>query len=249
MIGAGAQLPRLQGACVLHATDGAPRALTDALAAGFGTREAYARARRHEAEAALAVAGMPPERLSGLSFADQEVSFRLGDLARALVELLLRQQTLIVITHAYEGGHPDHDATAFGVHAACALIRRTGATPPTIIEMAGYHGASGRLVTHEFLPSAGAGNEVAVRLTPEQRRRKRRMLDCHATQARTLAQFGVDVERFRAAPAYDFRLPPHAGRLWYERFAWGMASGALWRRQARQALSELTLAGAPAAPA
>ncbi len=249
VIGAGAQLRRLRGACVLHVTDGAPRTMTDALTAGFATRKAYARARRHEAEAALGVAGMPAERLSGFGFADQEASFRLADLARTLVEFLLRQRTLIVITHAYEGGHPDHDATAFGVHAACALIRRTGATPPAIIEMAGYHGASGSLLTHRFLPQTGAGNEVTVRLTPEQRRRKRRMLDCHATQARTLAQFGIDVERFRAAPAYDFHLSPHAGRLWYERFAWGVASGALWRREAVHALSELALADAPVASA
>jgi LmbE family N-acetylglucosaminyl deacetylase len=247
LIGAGAQLPRLRGACVLHVTDGAPRTMADALAAGFATREAYARTRRHEAEAALAIAGIPAERIFGLGIADQDASFRLADLGRMLVAFLVRHCTEIVITHAYEGGHPDHDATAFGVHAACALIRRTGTTAPAIIEMAGYHGASGGLVTHEFPPCEGARSEVTVRLTPEQRRRKRRMIHCHATQAATLAQFGVDVERFRAAPAYDFHLPPHTGPLWYERFGWGVATGEIWRRKAMQALSDLALADARAA--
>jgi len=37
-------------------------------------------------------------------------------------ELLLQEKPGAVIAHAYEGGHPDHDAAAIAVHYACRLI-------------------------------------------------------------------------------------------------------------------------------
>ena len=42
------------------------------------------------------------------------------------------------------------------------------------------------------------------------------------SQAETLAQFGAEEECFRIAPRYDFTQPPHAGRVMYEYFPWGM---------------------------
>jgi hypothetical protein len=42
----------------------------------------------------------------------------------------------IVFTHPYEGGHPDHDFTAFAVHAACRL---TKSTKSVIAEFASYN--------------------------------------------------------------------------------------------------------------
>jgi glycosyltransferase involved in cell wall biosynthesis len=92
--------------------------------------------------------------------------------------------------------------------------------------MAGYHAGEGRLVTHDFLPGGDVG--LTMELDEAQQALKRRMLACHASQSRTLAQFGVEVERYRSAPRYDFAAPPHPGRLWYEQFDWGM-SGARWR--------------------
>jgi LmbE family N-acetylglucosaminyl deacetylase len=112
VIAAGARLPLLCNVSIVHVTDGAPRAMQDARAAGHATRDAYARARRGEAEAALALAGIPPRRLFALGIADQEASFRLAGLARRLARLLRERTMGVVLTHAYEGGHPDHDATA-----------------------------------------------------------------------------------------------------------------------------------------
>src|SRR3954465_11503755 len=62
-IGCGAQLPSLRRAIVIHATDGAPRNMRDGRAHGFSTPAAYAAARRHELEAAVALAGIEPEAL------------------------------------------------------------------------------------------------------------------------------------------------------------------------------------------
>ena len=66
------------------------------------------------------------------------------------------------------------------------------------------------------------------------------MLDCFVTQRAVLAAFPVGTERLRPAPDYDFIQPPHAGRLFYETFPWGM-TGMRFRRLAAEALDALGL--------
>ena len=147
----------------------------------------------------------------------------------------------MILTHPYEGGHPDHDATAFAVHAACRLLRHEGTTPPALVEMTSYHLRAGALTTYEFLPN-GEGPVITVRLGMEERFLKRRMVECHATQQQVLDHFPIDIERFRPAPRYDFARPPHPGRLYYEQFDWGL-TGARWRALAADALAALRLVG------
>ncbi|MCW2237339.1 PIG-L deacetylase family protein [Azospirillum canadense] len=238
-IGAGAQLGRINRIRILHTTDGAPRTGPDAEAAGCTTAAAYAALRRTELERALALAGVAPDRLDGLGFADQGASYHLAALTRLVMHRIEDERPDVVLTHAYEGGHPDHDATAFAVHAACTLL---DGVAPRIVEMAGYHGAGGEggTVFQDFLPRPGIP-ACTVWLDPEDRVLKRRMLDAHASQARTLAPFRDDVERFRPAPAYDFTRPPHDGPLNYDRFSWGI-TGERWRALAAEALRTLGLA-------
>jgi LmbE family N-acetylglucosaminyl deacetylase len=244
VIGAGTLLARLPDASIVHVTDGAPRNEEDARAAGFAGWPAYAAARRREAEAALALAGLAPERLTGLGIPDQRAAYELAPLARRLAAILRDGSFGVVITHPYEGGHPDHDATAFAVHAACRLIDAEGAKPPRLVEMASYHALGGSFTAGTFIAHAAAGPVATVPLDAAARRLKRRMLDCHATQRSVLAPFTVEAERFRAAPAYDFRIPPHPGPLHYDTRNWGM-SGEEWRRLAQAALAELQLTDPP----
>ncbi len=53
---------------------------------------------------------------------------------------------------------------------------------------------------------------LRIQLDATDRARKRKMLDCFASQSRTLAAFGVEAESFQPAPAFDFTKPPHFGR-------------------------------------
>lgn len=222
-IAAGASLHLLPGLLLVHVTDGAPRALSDAAAAGFDAPADYAAARRGELMAALDVAGASPD-LVELGVADQEASFAMPTLARALSRLFDAHGIEVVMTHAYEGGHPDHDATTFAVHAAA------GGRP--VLEFAGYHAdPAGALLTGRFLPGP---DPTVVTLTEAEQARKRAMFDCFRTQARTLAAFGTGQEAFRLAPAYDFTQPPLPGRLNYEHWGWSM-TGACWRALARDA--------------
>ncbi|MGQ9367763.1 PIG-L deacetylase family protein [Azospirillum sp. ST 5-10] len=223
---------------LLHLTDGAPRDGRDAAAAGCATAADYALKRREELAAALAAAGVPPDRAGTLGCIDQEAALHLPALSRALADRLAALRPDLVLTHAYEGGHPDHDAAAFAVRAACALLRRAGGPAPRIVEMPFYHAADGGMAVQAFLPGGDAGR--VVRLDADARAAKRRMLDAHVSQARVLAPFTVDAERFRPAPRHLFDRPPHGGPLMYE--LWGFTmTGLHWRRLADEALAALGL--------
>lgn len=239
-IGATWVLSRSDSAVVLHVTDGAPedRALWPPEAPG--SREGYARLRSQEVSAALALAGVGPERVHRLGFADQKACLALAELSLQVAEVLAAQRPDIVLVHPYEGGHPDHDAAAFAVRAAALLFERTGVAGPRIAEMTSYHRLEGQLRTGVFLP--GPGRVLERVLGSEEREQKTRMLRAFASQARVLAPFSVGAERFRAAPAYDFTRPPHEGRLHYESLGWPM-TGARWRELAGTALHELGLGG------
>ena len=228
-IGAGASLVVFRNLLLVHVTDGAPRNLDDARAGGFPSAASYAAARRAELAAALAAGGAAPE-LAELRAADQQASLALTTLAHRLADLLRVRGAMAVITHPYEGGHPDHDAAAFIVRAAGARVGN-----PPVIEMSSYHAEpAGGIATGRFLPNGLPATVIALSATEQSR--KRAMLDCFVTQRATLAPFGTAHEAFRPAPRYDFATSPHPGTLHYERHDWGM-TGERWRGLAREALA------------
>ncbi|WP_437304504.1 PIG-L deacetylase family protein [Sorangium sp. So ce388] len=239
-IGLGARIGRLAPIEVIHVTDGAPRdsRFMPAELADVG-RARYTALRREEVTRALALGNVPASKLRCLGATDQEAIEEAPSLARKLLELFARTRPEVVITHPYEGGHPDHDAAALAVHSAAVLAHWNGVTSPLIFEAASYHAARGHLVTGEFIPYPGVP-EIALRLSDEEAARKRAMLDCFSSQKETLAPFGAEVERFRPAPAYDFRRPPHEGTLHYERLGFPI-DGARWRKLAIMTLTLLGL--------
>jgi LmbE family N-acetylglucosaminyl deacetylase len=267
-IGVGAQLCRFEDLLIVHATDGAPRDMNDAARYGFARREDYAAARRNELANALAAGGAAHARAIALDIPDQEACRDLADLARRVRELIASEAPHVIVTHAYEGGHPDHDACAFAVHAACRLSPRQSA--PAIIEMALYHRWDGECAKGQFLepssrrkpgstdplserskdgspPSPGRRSQsdtVVLALDPDDVSRKQRMIDAFATQRWLLTSFPLDCERLRVAPEYDFRQPPHPGVLHYETLGWKI-TGAGWRDHAAAALGQLGLADLP----
>lgn len=221
-IGAGASLRLFDDLTVVHVTDGAPRRGGDAEAAGHASASAYAAARRAELADALA-AGRCRAPCLELGVPDQAASDRMAAVADRLAVIFTERGVRAVLTHPYEGGHPDHDATAFAAHLAAGRAR----PPPALVEMAGYHaGADGGVVTSRFLPGDPAPTVVA--LDEAERAAKGAMLRCFRSQQATLAIFGCEAECFRPAPRYDFGRPPHPGTLHYERHDWGM-TGARWR--------------------
>jgi len=234
-VGAGGLLPAMRHATLVTVTDGAPHDPGDAERAGCNSREEYARLRREEMFSALSVAGIPEERCRTLNVVDQEASLEMAYLTMRLVDVLRELRPSAVLTHPYEGGHPDHDATAFAVHAACARVPN----PPEVFEFASYHAASESAPVIEagtFLPDPGKVETAP--LSDEARARKSAMIERYASQLHMLRHWPLDVERYRAAPVYDFTQAPHEGRLYYEHFPWGV-TGERWRLLARDALRTL----------
>jgi LmbE family N-acetylglucosaminyl deacetylase len=232
-VGAGAQLHRCDDLLLLHLTDGAPRNLVDARRHGFEDWPSYAAARARELQAALTAGSVSAARLSwGLP--DQGLARRLCELCSRMSAFVEWLRPDALITHAYEGGHPDHDAAALACQVAC------GALPPDRrprrIEFAGYHAAAGGPSWGRFVTEDASA--LTISLTKEEQRRKAAMLACFTTQTAVLADAPRTQERLRPTPEHDFRHPPHPGPLWYERMSWGV-TGAEWRSFAAEALEKL----------
>ena len=145
-----------------------------------------------------------------------------------------------MITHPYEGGHPDHDAVAFAVACARRLTQAGSGESPAIIEMTSYHNRAGLMHAGEFLPNPRSPI-LSLPLNPQQSRMKDELLACFVSQAKVLKQFPLGWERFRLTPQYDFRQPPHQGTLFYEQQGLGW-EGESWRAPAREALVEIGIA-------
>ncbi|MBV9108689.1 MAG: PIG-L family deacetylase [Gemmatimonadetes bacterium] len=147
-IGAGGVMPHLPIAAVVHMTDGAPADRRWWGDPSLASREVYAGVRRAELGCALALAGLGADRVRSLGREDQRASLDMAALVEDLAWLIHELRPGVILTHPYEGGHPDHDATAFAVHAAREMVE----DPPIIVEFTAYHASSGGMATGDFLP-------------------------------------------------------------------------------------------------
>jgi LmbE family N-acetylglucosaminyl deacetylase len=236
-ISAGALLRGLPHATIIHVTDGAPADDGYAQRKGFPDRAAYAAARRSEVVAALDVVGIPAERIRNLGCTDGEAHRHLVDLSHQVMELFEELKPDVILTHPYEGGHSDHDSTAFVVQLAAGILQKEGVIAPTILELTSYHNYAGRRRLFDFLPYGDLPLRTLM-LSTEARNMKRRMFDAFESQQALLKTIPIKVERFRQAPRYLFTVPPHDGELDYER-ACNRLTGAEWRAEAERALELL----------
>lgn len=236
VVGAGCLISKLVDVTILHITDGAPRDFADAAEAGFNTASELARARRQECLSALAIANVPGDRVLELHVPDHSASQCLAALTRQVATFLQQSETDIVVTHPYEGGHPDHDATAFATHSALRLMREHGLRPPVLFEMALHPSSDFKAKVAEFL--LGSGETTTLLLDARSLELKRRMFECLETQRESLQVSPVGPERFRRPSVYDFTASPNGGRLHYENFDWA-PSGREWQSLAGEALEDL----------
>ena len=218
-IGVGGILARFRCPFVVHVTDGAPLDVRFARAAGCGSREEYLRVRDSERVRALAMAGVTADRRVGLGAIDLESFRSLVALTTALEDVFAALRPDVVITHAYEGGHPDHDAAAFIVRAAIA--RASPAASPMLLEMAAYHAGPEGLVTGTFLDAHA--RQIEIGLDDEERQRKALMFDAYASQELVLEPFRsrLAIERLRVAPLPASTTHPTVGKRTTKELDWG----------------------------
>ncbi|HKO60104.1 MAG TPA: PIG-L family deacetylase [Pyrinomonadaceae bacterium] len=236
IVGAACLISRLTEVNVVHVTDGA-RDLQVATSAGFEDLISYAAARKQECLEALSLASVSEDRVVDFSLPDTSASERLPDLTKRIAHHLQESGAEIVVTHPYEGGHPDHDATAFATHAALQLLKQHGCKPPTLFEMALHPGDDEISKVTEFLPGA-EGETTTLVLDRHAIELKRRMLELLKSQQQSIQASPLGYERFRLPPQYDFSAPPQEGKLHYENFDWAPRSDE-WLVRARKAMSDL----------
>lgn len=234
VVGAGCLISKLNDVSILHITDGAPPEVD---LNGYKDLREYAEARRKECVAALEMAGVPSNRVVDLAVPFHAAAQQLPELTRHIARFLQTNRAEIVLTHPYEGGHPDHDATAFATYAALQLMREKGFFAPALFEIAirPTHDGNGKVA--DFVPDDGK-EITTLLLDQEAAELKRRMVDCLETHRASVIDSAVKSERFRRCTRYDFSEPPRSGKLHYEHFDNSLRRNE-WRSLAQHALREL----------
>jgi LmbE family N-acetylglucosaminyl deacetylase len=218
-VGCGALLQRVSEPIVVFCTDGAPR--DDYFWKGCGSRLQYARMRQEEARKALSIVGVSEIEFladaplpSGEGIVDQELHRNLDAACELLSGLVRRHRPEAILTTAYEGGHPDHDA--------CSLLAATLGTQHGLLvwEFPLYHRiASGEVVFQRFVVPEQK-EEVILEIAPDQLQNKEEMVKAYSSQHPFLMEFDPKLERFRRQHPYDYTKPPHPGQLNYEAWQW-----------------------------
>jgi LmbE family N-acetylglucosaminyl deacetylase len=220
----GARMGRLGAAHFVYVTDGAPRNEQDSRWHGFPSWREYREARADELRKMFSAAGISSATHECFDVPDQEASLQLVAITRRVADLIAVRHPEVIFTHPFEGGHPDHDACAFAVHHAVHLPGAGTESGPIIIEGAFYNALGSG--PGSLLPRSDEVPQIEYRLTEEERQRKEARIDCFVSQRETLQGFPLEGERFRIAPAYEFRKPAHPPPLLYDRYPWGMT----WER-------------------
>jgi len=225
--GCGALLQRIADPLVIFATDGAPR--SEFFWENYGSREDYALTRSVEADHALKTVGVRRFQflLQDNPIVDQEL-YRNLDRAYDAIRLVLEEEMPdAILSMAYEGGHPDHDACCFLASVAAEQFDLP------LWEMPLYHRRDGKIERQRFLDEAG----LEIDITREELVSKMNMFSAYDSQAEVLREFLPYVECFRPMKSYDFSRPPHEGQLNYEAWQWPMSGSDLCRAFARFAQS------------
>lgn len=238
-ISMGSRLKKIKNALLVYLTNGAPANPFFHKQAGYYDNTSYSRARREELLTALSIAGFSESECIFLDFPDQETSFNIPAIAKELASIFALHEPAMVLTHPYEGGHPDHDSAALAVHLALQNNLLKNSVAPVAIEFTSYHSKKGELVTNKF-PDNEKVIQRDVVLTTEEKIQKQQMINCFLTQLEFLMMFSLETESFRQIPEYNFTNPPVNEKLFYEYFDWGM-TGERWRKLAEEALIEFGL--------
>jgi LmbE family N-acetylglucosaminyl deacetylase len=206
-IGCGILLQRAEQPVVVFATDGAP---ADQYFWGkYGSPERLAEVRRAEAADAMTEVGV--ERFEILGIRDQRLFQHLSEAVQRILAIAVEDDCGSFVTHAYEGGHPDHDACSY---LACRAGEQLNLP---VWEMPLYHRAHGAPERQRFI----AGDaDIVLEPTDTEYERKQRMAAAYVSQGEVIRAFPQRSELFRRQPRYEYSQPPHPGILNYEAWQW-----------------------------
>jgi LmbE family N-acetylglucosaminyl deacetylase len=192
-IGCSGLLQRASSALVVFAVDGAPP--------HYGFEKKYGSLQQYSdirfLEAALALKTLPNcsfrrlARQNGTYFVDQHLFEQMPEALASLNQFVCRFSPDLIVTHAFEGGHIDHDACHFLV---AHIARAHGLM---VMEFPSYWKAEdGRDIFQQFRNSRN--DDVILRLSEHEIEVKRQMLASYRTQQALTPVFHLHTERFRS---------------------------------------------------
>ena len=164
--------------------------------------------RREEAEQAAVALGISPAAF--LDWPSRTLKAHLDEAMTTISRTLIERRIDEIWTPAWEGGHQDHDAANF-------LAARFARALP-VREFAEYNLAGGRVRSQAF-PQPN-GTEDVLTLSAEEARFKAELLAIYRSERLNLRYVRLQQESLRPLAPYDYRSPPHSGRLFCERFQW-----------------------------
>jgi LmbE family N-acetylglucosaminyl deacetylase len=208
-------LPRLPQGLLVHATD----------ARTPGDRSLGALSTARFAELAEALRRLGADHLPRTSWMLPDGSLiEHASSAAASLEQAIRD-TDILVTHAFEGGHPDHDACALVADLACKRLTEAGLPVPLRLEFPLYAKANEGIRLLAFDPEEGA--HWTFELSPDQRERKRLALQAFHSQQHVVANFPLAAEALRPTAHQDFKRVRLPDALLYPQLAEAWAAAAL----------------------
>jgi N-acetylglucosamine malate deacetylase 2 len=202
-IACGALLQRASASLVVFATDGA--APHYGFERKFGSLQKYSAERFREAAQALAlIPNCLFRRLlhqNGTHFQDQHLFLDLVEAFMALCQAIRAFAPDVLVSHAYEGGHIDHDACNFLAARAAVQLGLQCLEFPLYSKSAD----GGDVFQHFRNTQPG---EFTLQLSAQELSIKRRMFAAYRTQEKVLAVFRAEDERFRPALAENYAQLP-----------------------------------------
>ncbi len=180
VLGLSMPLSRFTDLTLVHATDGA---------AG-GDRDVRAR----ELDEALATLNVNVQRRVQLDLPDGALTANLALLINRLSQMWDNHE--VIVTHAYEGGHPDHDCCAVAVNT----LRLSASDKPALafpIYALGPDGVVKNRFVHE------PANVVEIALTASEADKKGLALAEFVSQANVVNMFDLTCEAIGTAELFD----------------------------------------------
>jgi LmbE family N-acetylglucosaminyl deacetylase len=153
--------------------------------------------RRAEEIQAMSVFGIGADRLHFLDIFDQDCHNKLDTLISGLISLMRELRTDLVITHDYEQGHPDHDASAFCVAMAADRCGIACYVYPL------YHRINGEVKFCSFREETA--DTITHRLSEGDLALKSRALSAYRSQQGVIKDFPLASESFRSLRTVDWR--------------------------------------------
>lgn len=168
------------------------------------------RLKRRQKEALMAANLLGIESVCFNEIPSRELKSFLKPTRDALVQTIRRLRIDFLWVPAYEGAQQDHDTASF--------LANTLVEYAPIWEFSEYHYFNGKVKSQDFF--FRNGNERLIVLDQSEQKSKQHALSLYPSERGNLRHIATTQEMFRPLAAYDYTIPPHRGKLFYQRFQW-----------------------------